>query len=300
MGQFEDMSVFIEIARAEGITGAAERMGLAPSAVSRRLKDLEARLGTQLVSRTTRQVSLTEAGRTYLAHAERILSEVEEANSDIAQLRSSLSGKIYLAAPLSFGLVHLPDILSEFMLQNPEIEIDVDMSDRIVDLAAEGFNLALRIGNLDDSILIARKIADIPAYLAASPEFIKKHGPFRTIDDLRNKPALIYTGATGKAENFSVKLPGGARQNLPVRSVFQSNNGDLLRAMAERGHGLIRTPCFILQEALDNGHLTRLFEDHNWGKTTLQAVWPPTRHITARTRALIDFFVARFNGLAAP
>ncbi|WP_306253033.1 LysR family transcriptional regulator [Parvularcula sp. IMCC14364] len=297
MGQLEEMSVFVEIARAEGITGAAERLNLAPSAVSRRLKDLEARLGTQLVSRTTRHVSLTDAGRTYLAHAERILSDVDEANSDIAQLRSTLAGKIYLAAPLSFGLRHLPDALSTFMKANPEISVEVDMSDRMIDLAAEGFNLALRIGNLEDSSLMARKIAELPAWLAASPDFIEKHGPFKTLEDLHGLPALIYTGGTGKAETINVRTEKKKEDRIPVEPVCLSNNGDLLASLAEHGHGIIRSPCFILQNAVDGGKLVRLFESCDWGTVTLQAVWPPTRHLTARTRALIDFFAMQYANL---
>ncbi len=297
MGQFEEMSVFVEIARAEGITSAADRMNVAPSAISRKLKDLETRLGTQLLTRTTRQVSLTEAGRSYLAHAERILADMEEANNDIAQLGSRLAGKIYLAAPLSFGIKHLPAVLSKFMHEHPDIEIDVDMSDRIIDLSAEGFNLALRIGNLQDSSLIARKIVEMPSYLAASPDFIKRYGPFRTIEDLKGLPAVIYTGTTGKADVIVGKPPNGPKLKIPVHAAIKSNNGNLMTSMAAQGHGLVRSPCFILQDALNEGSLIRLFPEHDWGTVTLHAVWPPTRHMTARTRALIDYLTDAFAQL---
>lgn len=296
MGQLEEMSVFVEITRAGGITGAADALNLAPSAVSRRLKDLEARLGVQLLTRTTRKITLTDAGEKYLEHATRILHEVEEANSDLSEISGTLSGRIKLAAPLSFSLVHLPEALAAFQQKHPDIRVVLNASDGITDLTAEGFDLALRIANLPDSSLMAKRITTIRNNLAASPAFIKKHGPFKKLEDLHNLPACCYSMAA-RPNVFDYTDPKGSKGILPVTPVLTANNGDILRDMAARGMGLVCEPCFIMQQALDDGSLVPLFEDYNWGEISLQAVWPPTRHLAARTRALIDFFAERFKSL---
>ncbi|NHK29278.1 LysR family transcriptional regulator [Parvularcula flava] len=287
MGQLEDMEIFTEIVRAGGITHAADRLNIAPSAVSRRLKDIEARLGVQLMNRTTRQMALTETGRAYLAHAERILSDVEEANNEITRASGEISGSIKIAAPLSFGLSHLAGGLSDFMTRHPQVTLDVDLSDRRVDLVQEGFDLAIRIGNLPDSSLRGRKITDIPTVLVASPAFIEKYGPLDSPADLDGLPGLVYTGDT-TAGNWSCKSPSGQEIKFRIKSAMLCNNGDMMREASAEGLGLLRVPSFIVEDALRFGSLISLFSDHDWGSVGLHLLWPPTRHLSARTRVLID------------
>jgi len=287
MGQLEDMEIFTEIVRAGGITHAADRLNIAPSAVSRRLKDIEARLGVQLMNRTTRQMALTETGRAYLAHAERILSDVEEANNEITRASGEISGSIKIAAPLSFGLSHLAGGLSDFMNRHPQVTLDVDLSDRRVDLVQEGYDLAIRIGNLPDSSLRGRKITDIETVLVASPAFVEKYGPLASPADLDGLPGLVYTGDTS-AGNWSCKSPSGEEIKFRIKPSMLCNNGDMMREASAEGLGLLRVPSFIVEDALRFGSLISLFSDHDWGSVGLHLLWPPTRHLSARTRVLID------------
>lgn len=292
MGQLEDMEIFSEIVRAGGITHAADRLNIAPSAVSRRLKDIEARLGVQLMNRTTRQMALTESGRSYLAHADRILSDVEEANNEIMKTGGELSGAVRLAAPLSFGLIHLSALLADFMKLHPQVTLDIDLSDRRVDLVQEGFDLALRIGNLPDSSLRGRKLADIRAVLAASPAFIREHGPFTSAEELNGKPGLVYS-RDQQSGQWAFVDPTGKQDKIRVRTMMLCNNGDLMRDAAIGGLGLLRIPSFIIRDALDQGTLEAIMTDHDWGLSGLHLLWPPTRHLSARTRALIDYLAAK-------
>ncbi|GGD08642.1 LysR family transcriptional regulator [Aquisalinus flavus] len=287
MGQLEDMEIFTEIVRAGGITHAADRLNIAPSAVSRRLKDIEARLGVQLMNRTTRQMALTETGRAYLAHAERILSDVEEANNEITRASGELSGAIRIAAPLSFGLSHLAGDLSDFMRKHPQITLDIDLSDRRVDLVQEGYDLAIRIGNLPDSSLRGRKITGIKTVLVASPDFIDRYGPLSSPADLDGLPGFVYTG-DASAGNWSCRSPSGEDFRFRIKPSMLCNNGDLMREASTRGLGLLKVPSFIVEDSLRFGSLISLFSDHDWGSVGLHILWPPTRHLSARTRALID------------
>ena len=287
MGQLEDMEIFTEIVRAGGITHAADRLNIAPSAVSRRLKDIEARLGVQLMNRTTRQMALTETGRAYLAHAERILSDVEEANNEITRAGGEISGSIKIAAPLSFGLSHLAGGLSDFMSKHPQVMLDVDLSDRRVDLVQEGYDLAIRIGNLPDSSLRGRRITNIPTVLAASPGFIDRYGPLASPTDLDGLPGLVYAG-DASGGNWSCKSPSGEEVKFRIKPSMHCNNGDMMREASTEGLGLLKVPSFIVEDALRFGSLISLFSDHDWGSVDLHLLWPPTRHLSARTRALID------------
>ena len=294
MGYHEEISVFAEIARTGSISAAADSLGLAPSVVSRRLKNLEERLQTNLFHRTTRSVSLTEAGHVYASHAARILEQVDAAESDLSGLSGTLSGTIRIAAPMSFGLIYLADALSSFLKTYPSLQIDLDMNDRFVDLTKEGFDLALRIGDLTDSSLMATKIADISSAVAASPAFIEQHGPFSQPEDMNGLPGLNYSPKS-KPEVYSYTTREGRQGHVTLAQTLKCNSGTLTRDMAVNGDGLISMPLFIMDKALKDGTLVQLFPDCHWGSTSLHAVWPPGRHLARRTRVLIDYFRETFR-----
>ncbi len=296
MGQLEEMRVFVEIAKAESITGAAHRLEMAPSAVSRRLKDLENRLGVQLLTRTTRQVNLTEIGRTFLAHSNRILEEVAEAENEVVSQNDRLTGTMRVTAPISWGLQTLPPMVADFMKQHEDLKIEIDLSDGFVDLVESGIDIAVRIGELPDSSLIARRLADIGMHALASPAFLSSHGPIESPKDLEKLPGLLYQGS-GKSDiwnwekhvkasdNKDKKL--GGRVSVPMR--MKSNNGDMLAEAAACGLGVVLLPDFLCRDKIETGKLVPILTDYRWGNFSVFAVYPPTRHLATRTRTFIDY-----------
>ncbi|MBK0399325.1 LysR family transcriptional regulator [Limibaculum sp. M0105] len=294
MDRFEDMRCFVQVADQGSVTRAAEALGIAPSAVSRRLKDLELRLGVQLMARTTRRMSLTEAGQIFCERARRILADVDEAESEVSDTSRMLAGQLRIAAPLTFGVAHLTPIITEFVSMHPELAVDVDMSDRIVDLVGEGFDLAVRIGSLRDSTLVARKICDVRVAVAAAPSFLDKHGRPTRPEDMRDWPALAYVGSE-RPDIWRFRRPDGGEGSvqLPVR--MRANNGTVLLSAAAAGLGVVIQPSFILCEAVRSGQLETVLTDHAWPEIAIFAVYPQTRHLSAKARTFIDFLRARIG-----
>ncbi|MBL1437494.1 MAG: LysR family transcriptional regulator [Rhodobacteraceae bacterium] len=286
MGQMEDMETFVRIVDAGSISRAAAQLGVVKSAVSRRLNDLEKRLGVQLLARTTRTSSLTEAGQRYFARAQVLLTEVAEINAEAAQTSTSLTGTIKLTAPLSFGLSHLSPIISGFAKAHPELNIHMDFNDRQVDLVDEGYDLAIRIANLKDSTLKARKLIDISLVLCASPDYVRLHGAPLTPADLKQHQILHYTSSG--TDSWAFTTPSGGKASLKPPAKMHSNNGDFLCQAAVDGHGIILSPSFIVWKALRQKKLVPLMCGFRPQSITAYAVYPATRHLPARIRLLIE------------
>ena len=252
MNRLDEIETYIAIARAGSISEAARRLGIAKSAASRRLSELEARLGVQLVVRSTRQLTLTEAGAAFLERAERVLDELAEAEAEARAELSVLTGKLRLAAPLSFGLSRLAPLLADFMAAHPDIVVEADFSDRHVDLIREGFDLAIRIGALSDSSLIARKIAEVRQIVAASPDFWDQHGRPEHPDQLADLPCLRYLNPQGTG-TISFSAPSGKTGSFVPSHRMLASNGDVNAMMASRGLGYLIEPDFIVEPLLANG-----------------------------------------------
>lgn len=293
MGQLEDMSVFIRVVDAGGISRAAEQLGLAKSAVSRRLADLETRLGVKLLNRTTRKSSLTEAGQSYYERAIKIIDDVVELNTLTTDSNTALEGTINLAVPLSFGLSHLSKAIDLFIKQNPKLVININFSDRQVDLIEEGLDLAFRIGDLKDSSLIARKISPIKIILCASPEYLKQYGTPNIPGDLKNHRLLHYN-VSGKSQ-WKLEDKQGTQHIVNVSSNLIANNGDFLKDMAIAGHGIVSSPTFISWQAIAIGDLVPVLSDFKLPQANAYAVYPQTRYLSHRTRELIDFLIHYFG-----
>jgi len=293
MGQLEDMTVFIRVVDAGGISRAAEQLGIAKSAVSRRLVDLETRLGIRLLNRTTRSSSLTEAGRSFYERSIKIVDDVTELNALAKDSNTHLEGTINLAVPLSFGLSHLAPAIDDFLSFHPELTININFSDRQVNLIEEGLDLAVRIADLKDSSLIARKLSPIRTQLCASPDYLKKHGTPKSVNDLKHHQLLQYNLSSTSTWKLTDKL--GEQHFINVKAKVTANNGDFLKDMAIAGHGIIMMPTFILWKAIANTELVPILSGYITPQLNAYAVYPQTRYLSQRTRVFIDFLVERFG-----
>jgi DNA-binding transcriptional LysR family regulator len=296
MDRFAEMQMFVHVVEAGSISGAAERLKVAKSAVSRRLTELESRLGAQLLHRTTRRLNLTDSGRAFLEQAQRILADLDEAETAVSQAHGALKGRLRVALPLSFGLLHLAPLIEAFMTLHPEVVFDLDFNDRQIDLMQEGFDLAIRIANLPDSSFIARRLLPIRHLLCASPAYLAKHGTPTSAQHLQQHVCLAYSNQATPGL-WQYRAPDGINGSVLVPAKLKANNGDFLLQAALAGHGLILHPTFYLRDALASGALVALLTDHAWPELNAYAIYPPTRHLSSRVRALVDFLAERLGEL---
>ena len=293
MGQLEDMQVFIRVVEAGGIGRAAEQLGIAKSAVSRRLSELEERLGSRLINRTTRRSSLTDAGQRYYQQALKVVDQVHEMNTELADDDAALTGSIRLTVPLSFGLLHMSPAIDLFARQHPQVSIHMDFSDRQVDVVEEGFDLALRIAHLKDSSMQARKICPSHYVIAASPDYLKRNGRPNTASEIAEHNFLKY--GVGNTAQWPIIDAEGKEQRFNVTSKMTANNGDFLLQMACAGHGIVVLPTFIAWQALAAGELVQVLEDCTIPSLDAYFVYPKNRFLPQRSRALIEFMAQRFG-----
>ncbi len=295
MDKFEDLQAFVAVVEAGSFTGAAERLGAAKSAVSRRVSALEERLGVQLLRRTTRTQNLTETGRSFYAHSARILADLDEAESAVQQEHGELRGTLRVALPLSFGVRHMCKPIASFTRRHPKIRFDLDLNDRRIDLVEEGMDLAIRIGHLPDSSLIARRLFDARTVVCASPHYLSVHGEPQSPEELVDHDCLVYTNLPDPG-TWRWKDGQGRQQSVDVRVVMRASNGDLLANAAAHGLGIVIQPTFLAAEAIRRGNLVPILENYEWPASPAFAVYPPTRHLSYRVRAFIDFLADRFSG----
>ncbi len=294
MNPFEEMQTFVRIVDAGSITKAAEQMDTVKSAVSRRLAELEKRLGVTLLTRTTRSQALTESGKVYYEQSMRIMDDLAEIEAGIKNEHCALAGKIKIAAPLSFGLRHLAPALRQFNLQHPHIHFDVDFNDRKIDLIEEGFDIAIRIANLSDSTLIVRKITSIKPVICASPSYIEKHGEPATPHDLIHGHVRLRYNLIPEAWSFIDE--NGSDLSLKFETAISANNGDYLCDEAIAGRGILNSPDFICYQAIRSGELVPILRDYvKDRRLNAYAVYPQTRHLSKRVRRLVDFLADYFG-----
>ncbi|HLZ85332.1 MAG TPA: LysR family transcriptional regulator [Caulobacteraceae bacterium] len=295
MSLFDDMTTFVRAVEAGSFSGAAQKLGVAKSMVSRRIAALEARLGASLFHRTTRRLRLTEIGLAYADRARQILADVAEADEIAGCLQSALRGRLSVAAPMSFGLRHLSGAIAAFLTLHPELEIELDLNDRNVDLVSEGHDLAMRIGDLSDSSLIARRLASCRQVVCASPAYLAARGAPLTPADLAAHDGLIYSNRTA-AEIWRFRVGGEWRTASPGARRLGANNGESLLDAAIAGLGLTILPTFIVGDAVAKGDLSVILADYPLPSRSLYAVWPPNRQLSAKVRAFVDFLVERCAG----
>lgn len=293
MDRLDDMLAFIKVVDAKGFTAAADRLGLSKSVVSRRITELENRLGARLLNRTTRRLSLTEVGQAFYERCTRILADLEEAEMAVADLHAAPRGRLKVNAPVSFGLLHLAPAIADFLERHPAIEIDIDLNDRYVDLVDEGYDVAVRIGRLRDSTLIARRLAPAHRVVCASPGYLARNGSPVTPEDLMRHNCLLYTNVPA-AEQWTFQVDGETR-TVRVSGNLRTSNGDLLRAAAIAGVGITVLPTFLIGDALQAGTVRCLLPEYYGGGSTVYAVYPQNRHLSPKVRAFVDFLAGRFG-----
>jgi len=291
LARLDELVTFVDIVEAGSLSGASRRSGLALSAVSRRLKDLEARLGTTLLQRTTRSQRLTEEGSTFYQRCRQILDDMDAAEALMKDSTGQLTGRIRMTAPASFAVHHLSDMLTKFLQANPEISLDLDLSDRRIDLLEEGFDLAIRIGSLEDSTLVAKRLTRIRHVPCVSPSLLQTLEHPDRPEDLASFPALTYRSRAGRAR-WRFRRPDGSQGTITPDARLWASNGDMLCKQAVAGLGIIVEPTFIAAPYLLDGRLVPLFADHAWSEDAAFAIYPKADALPRRVRAIIDHFAA--------
>jgi DNA-binding transcriptional LysR family regulator len=280
---------FVRVVETGAFSRAAERMAMSKSILSRRVARLEAQLGARLLTRSAQGAQPTEVGQAYYQRASAVLADLEAAQEVVAEAVTQIAGPIRLSAPLSFGVLHLAPALAEFAAAHPRVELDIAFDDRTVDLIGGGYDLAVRIGSLKDSSLVARRIAPVRKVPAASPAYLHARGRPDHPRDLADHDILLYGNEQWR---FRVE---GRWQHAKGRPRLRADNGEMLRAAAEAGLGICILPSFIAAPAFERGTLEPLLTDFPLEEGGLHAVMPPGRATTARVRALLEFLAARFG-----
>lgn len=293
MDRLDDMIAFIRVVESRSFTAAAERLGLSKSVVSRRLTELENRLGTRLLNRTTRSLSLTPAGQTFFERARAILDDVEEAEQAVAELGRDPRGLLRVNAPMSFGILHLAPAVAEFMARYPNVELDLELTDRFVDLVEEGWDIAVRIGRLRDSSLIARRLAPSRLVTVASPDYLARWGRPERPEDLSRHECLLYT--TPANPSVWPYRVDGEHRSVRVQGRMRVNNGDAILEAVRAGLGLAVLPTFMIHRDLVSGRLVTVLDAFEVTDVAIHAVWPHHRHLSPKVRAFVDFLAERFG-----
>lgn len=287
----EDVKALLAVAEAGGFSRAAEQMAVSKSVVSRRVSRLEQDLGARLLTRRTRGVVMTEAGETLRSRARQAFDELDEALGDAARHEGELTGLLRVTAPISFGAAHLSALVAEFMVAHPKLALDISYSDRQVDILAERFDVAVRMGALIDSTLVARRIAPLRVAVLASPGYLAAHGTPQRPRDLSSHECIVYSVPDGDLWRFR---DGERFTSVRIGGRLRSDNSEAMREAAIAGVGIVGLPTFMLGDAVATGALVPLLTTFPITERGLFAVRPPGP-APAKTRAFIDALVARFG-----
>jgi DNA-binding transcriptional LysR family regulator len=293
MNKFEELEAFVAVVDRHSFSDAADKLGIAKSILSRRVSDLEKRLGVQLMRRTTRKQSLTDAGRHFYQRAVNLLSDLKDAEQMVSDAQARLSGRIKLTAPLGIGIGQLSRPISEFMQLHTDVEIAVELDDRNVDLVGEGFDLAVRVGQLQDSNLIARKLAEVHFATCASPDYLAKHGEPKHPSELSAHQVMHYSNVQVGDQWFYYQ--SGKRITPRMKYRLSANNGELLAKAASHGLGICAGPLFYLQEYIQRGELIPILKDYPRDVAGMYAIYPPGRLVSRRVKMLSDYLLDYFR-----
>ncbi len=291
MDHISRIGIFIAVVKYSSFAAAARELGMTGPAVSKQVQSLENKLGVKLLHRTTRHVSLTEEGTTYYTKARQALEDLNEAEQQILELKTVPTGRLKINAPMSFGTIHLTKSIAAFANQYPEVEIEVDFGDHWVDVIGEGYDVVVRIGSLEDSNLIARKLAPCPILLCASHKFIAKYGLPESIDELADLPGVVYNRHSQK-EDWQYRDMEGNIRTQSLNRAMAANTAEMQLEACRSGLGVALLPIFTAHEYLATGELIRLFPQcTTFPERGIYAMYPPNRYLSARSRLFIDCLI---------
>ncbi|MBS7807792.1 LysR family transcriptional regulator [Variovorax sp. PCZ-1] len=293
MDKFKEMQSFVAVAESGSFVKAADELETSKAAVSRYVAQLEERLGVRLMNRTTRRLSLTDEGHAFLAHCKETLSLIEDAEEEIQSKRNNATGLVRINAPVSFGILHLAPLWGKFTQLYPQVKLDVTLSDRVVDLVDEGFDIAIRVARLPSSTLISRKLASTSLVVCASPKYLKGKSKPSHPRDLKDHSIISYSYlATG--DEWVFQGPEGEIR-VKTQPQIHTNNGDTCRSVALTHQGIIMQPNFIVSRDIQNGDLVELLPQFKSAELGIYAVYPSRKLVSKRIRVLVDFLVKEFE-----
>lgn len=286
---WDGINEFVCVVETESFTAAAKRLEVSVAHISRQVNQLEDRLGAKLLYRTTRKLRLTEVGEVYYQHARKILDDIQTAERAVMEMEGKPTGKLRITAPVYYGEYFLAPLVNDFLLQYPQLDLELKLTNETVDLVKEGYDLAIRLGTLDSSSLMCRKLARRTQYLCASPAYLAAHGTPQTLADLANHRCL-----GGSLDHWRF-LENGKLRNWRVGSAWSCNSGLALKDAALKGLGIVQLPDYYVQAALAQGSLVSLLESHRLPDDGVWVVYPQNRHLSPKVRLLVDFLVAQLG-----
>ena len=287
MGQFRQISTFVDVVARGSLSAAARAEGIAPAMIGRRLDALEARLGVKLLQRTTRKLVLTDEGAAFLEDCQRILSELEDAESAVAARSAKASGHLLVSAPAGFGRQHVAPLLPSFLAEHREVSVNLNLNDRVVDVIGEGVDVAIRIASLSDSSLVGVKLADNQRVLVASPAYLKRHGTPATLADLARHNCLAMS-SEGSQRGWTFR-DNGKTVTLKVAGNMVCNDGAVLHDWALAGKGLAWRSMWEVDAEIEAGRLTTVLDRFSAPGNDIHAVFAQRRHLPLRIRVFVDF-----------
>lgn len=289
MDYISAIPIFVTVVQQGGFSPAARLLGLSKSAVSKRITQLENDLGAKLLHRTTRKLSLTEAGEQFYRHALIANNAAKEAEDAVTQLQGAPRGELRINVPMSFGRLHIAPLIPAFLLRYPDIKIEMTMQDSMVDLIAGGYDLAIRAGRLTDSTLVAKRLAPLKSVLCASPEYLEIHGNPKQLAELTSHNCLAFSHSQ---DVKSWQFHRGTEQiEIEVTGNYQVNNSEALEEALLQGLGIARLPTFVASKAIKQGRLVHLFPEYEMTEHGIYAVFAERRYMPAKVRAFIDFVI---------
>ena len=293
MDRFESLQVFARVVEQGSFARAADKLGISTSAASRAIADLEAHLGVRLLNRTTRRLSMTESGQAFFERAVQLLADLEEAESAVSAAAVEPRGTLRITCAVTFGERHVAPAIAAFGERHPDVGFEVELSDRVVDIVDEGFDLAIRIGPPGAATLIARRIGDTQLVCCAAPAYLREHGEPRVPDDLAKHRCLGYAYRAVR-DVWPFRDADGTPREVRISANLVSNNGRFLAGIAAAGGGIAQEPDFIVADDLVGGRLLPLLQAYAPAPMPIYAVYPSRRHLSAKVRAFVDFIAERF------
>ena len=297
MSSLTEISIFVKVVELSSFTAAAEALEMSQPVVSKAVTRLEEKLGARLLNRTTRRLSLTEAGSELYRRSVRALAEIEDAELEVARFQTEPRGTLRVSAPMSFAILHLGKVVHEFHERFPGVSMELHLDDRQVDLVEEGFDLAIRIGRLQDSNLVARRLIPCRQVLCASPSYLAKKGTPERPEDLLEHSCIVYSLLSTPRE-WRFTDAQGETHVVPISGALESNNGLMNRAAAIAGAGIVLLPAFYIGEELRSGALKQVLSDFAPVELAIYAIYPERRNLTPKVRAFVDFLASTFGTVA--